>query len=152
MKIAIGSDHAAYEFKEQIKDYIISKGHQIKDFGTYSLERVDYCDYGFIVGEAVANGEFERGVIICGTGIGISIAANKVKGIRCVVCSEPYSARLSRQHNNTNMLSMGARVVGIEVAKMIVDEWLNATFEGGRHADRIEKISNYENEHEPKVF
>ena len=145
MKIAIGSDHIAYEFKKQIKDYITSKGHHVKDFGTYSTERVDYCDYGFVVGEAVANGEFDRGVIICGTGIGISIAANKVKGIRCVVCSEPYSAKLSRSHNDSNILSMGARVVGIEVAKMIVDEWLITDFEGGRHADRIEKITNYEN-------
>ena len=144
MKIAIGSDHAAYEFKMLIMDYITSKGHQVQDFGTHSLERVDYCDYGFIVGEAVASGEFDRGVITCGTGVGISIAANKVKSIRCVVCSEPYSAKLSREHNDTNILSLGARVVGIEVAKMIVDEWLNTAFEGGRHAERIKKISNYE--------
>ena len=145
MKIAIGSDHVAYEFKEQIKGYIISKGHQVKDFGAHSIERVDYCDYGFVVGEAVASREFDRGIIFCGTGIGISIAANKVKNIRCVVCSEPYSAKLSREHNNTNVLSLGARVVGIEIAKMILDEWLNASFEGGRHAGRLEKISNYEN-------
>ena len=144
MKIAIGSDHAAYEFKAQIKDYLTNKGHQIKDLGSHSTERVDYCDYGFIVGEAVVSGEFERGIIICGTGIGISIAANKVKGVRCVVCSEPYSAKLSREHNNTNILSLGARVVGIELAKMIVDEWLSTAFEGGRHADRIGKISLYE--------
>ena len=144
MKIAIGSDHAAYEYKMQIKDYVTSKGHQVEDLGTHSLERIDYCDYGFIVGEAVASGEFERGIITCGTGVGISIAANKVKDIRCVVCSEPYSAKLSREHNDTNILSLGARVVGIELAKMIIDEWLNTAFEGGRHAGRIEKISNYE--------
>ena len=145
MKIAIGSDHAAVGFKIQIIDYLLNKGNQVKDFGTYSTERVDYCDYGFIVGEAVASGEFDCGIIICGSGIGISIAANKVKGIRCVVCSEPYSAKLSREHNDTNVLALGARVVGIELAKMIIDEWLNTAFEGGRHAGRIEKIAKYEN-------
>ena len=145
MKIAIGSDHAAVGFKIQIIDYLLNKGFQIKDFGTYSAERVDYCDYGFIVGEAVASGEFDCGIIFCGSGIGISIAANKVKGIRCVVCSEPYSAKLSREHNNTNVLSIGVRVVGVELAKMIIDEWLNTAFEGGRHAGRIEKIAKYEN-------
>lgn len=147
MKIAIGSDHAAYEFKEQIKEYILNKGHQVSDFGTHSIERVDYCDYGFAVGEAVAKGEFDCGILCCGTGVGISIAANKVKGIRCIVCSEPYSAKLSREHNNTNVLSLGGRVIGIELAKMIIDEWLNTPFEGARHAGRIEKIAAYENKH-----
>ena len=145
MKIAIGSDHVALAFKKQIIDYLLSKGYQIKDFGSNTLERVDYCDYGFLVGEAVASGEFDCGIVICGSGIGISIAANKVKGIRCVVCSEPYSAKLSREHNNTNVLALGARVVGVELAKMIIDEWLITAFEGGRHAGRIEKIAKYEN-------
>ena len=145
MKIAIGSDHVALEFKKQIMAHLSSKGLLIKDFGAYTSERIDYCDYGFIVGEAVAAGEFDCGIIICGSGIGISIAANKVKGIRCVVCSEPYSAKLSREHNDTNVLALGARVVGIELAKMIIDEWLNTAFEGGRHAGRIEKITKYEN-------
>jgi ribose 5-phosphate isomerase B len=145
MKIAVGSDHVALDFKMQITAYLSSKGFQVKDFGAYSSERVDYCDYGFLVGEAVATGEYDCGIIICGSGIGISIAANKVKGIRCVVCSEPYSAKLSRAHNDTNVLALGARVVGIELAKMIIDEWLNTTFEGGRHAGRIEKITKYEN-------
>ncbi|MDR1556138.1 MAG: ribose 5-phosphate isomerase B [Tannerellaceae bacterium] len=145
MKITIGSDHIAYEFKEQIKAYLLEKGHQVTDLGTHATERVDYTDYGFAVGEAVAKGEGDRGIVCCGTGIGISIAANKVKGIRCVVCSEPYSARLSREHNNTNILSLGARVVGIESGKMIIDEWLKAAFEGGRHAGRIGKITEYEN-------
>jgi ribose 5-phosphate isomerase B len=145
--IAIGSDHAAFEFKEAIRAYLIARGYEVKDFGTCSTERVDYCDFGFRVGEAIASGECEKGIVCCGTGVGISISANKVKGIRAVVCSEPYSAKLSREHNDTNILALGARVVGIELAKMIVDEWLEATFEGGRHLDRINKIRDYENAH-----
>lgn len=145
--IAIGSDHAAFPFKEEIKAYLIANGYEIRDYGTCGPERVDYCDFGFRVGEAVANGECEKGLVFCGTGVGISISANKVKGIRAVVCSEPYSAKLSREHNDTNILALGARVVGIELAKMIVDVWLNTQFEGGRHATRIEKIAQYEQQH-----
>ena len=145
--IAIGSDHAAFEFKEEIRAYLTKKGYELKDFGTYSKARVDYCDYGVTVAESVAKGECEKGLVFCGTGVGISISANKVKGIRAVVCSEPYSAKLSREHNDTNVLALGSRVVGIELAKMIVDIWLNTGFEGGRHAARIEKISKYENTH-----
>jgi ribose 5-phosphate isomerase B len=145
MKIAIGSDHAAYTFKEEIKKFLTEKGHTIVDFGTNSEERVDYCDFGFAVGESVAKGECERGLVLCGSGIGISISANKVKGIRAVVCSEPYSAKLSREHNDTNILALGARVVGIELAKMIIEIWLETEFEGGRHFGRIQKISRYEN-------
>lgn len=147
MEIAIGSDHAAFSFKEEIKIYLEGKGYNIKDFGAYGPERVDYCDFGFAVGEYVVSGECEKGMVFCGSGIGISISANKVKGIRAVVCSEPYSAKLSREHNDTNILAIGARVVGIELAKMIIDEWLSAEFEGGRHAGRINKISDYENKH-----
>lgn len=150
MKIAIGCDHAAFLFKEEIMNYLISEGHELRDFGTFGMERVDYCDYGFAVGEAVANGTYDRGIVLCGSGVGISISANKVRGVRCVVCSEPYSAKLSRQHNDTNVLSMGSRVIGIELAKMIVDEWLPTKFEGGRHAVRIEKISQYENKFSAK--
>lgn len=142
--IAIGSDHAAFEFKKAIKAYLTEKGYEVRDFGTCGPERVDYCDFGFRVGEAVAQGKCEKGLIFCGTGVGISIAANKVSGIRCVVCSEPYSAKLSREHNDTNMLALGARVVGIELAKMIVDVWLTTNFEGGRHGERIRKIAAYE--------
>jgi ribose 5-phosphate isomerase B len=142
--IAIASDHAAYPFKEEIKTYLTKNGRQFRDFGTYGSERVDYCDFGFRVGEAVASGEFEKGLIFCGTGVGISISANKVKGVRAVVCSEPYSAKLSREHNDTNVLALGARVVGIELAKMIIDIWLETPFEGGRHAERVRKISQYE--------
>jgi ribose 5-phosphate isomerase B len=142
--IAICSDHVAFQFKEEIKTYLIEKGYEIQDFGTCGLERVDYCDFGFRVGETVARGEFEKGLAFCGTGVGISISANKVRGIRAVVCSEPYSAKLSREHNDTNILGLGARVVGIELAKMIIDVWLNTKFEGARHSDRIEKIARYE--------
>src|ERR1035438_4616384 len=139
--IAIGSDHAAFALKEEIKAYLIEKGYQVQDFGASGLERVDYCDFGFKVGEAVARGECEKGVLFCGSGVGISISANKVKGIRAVVCSEPYSAKLSREHNDTNVLALGSRVVGVDLAKMIIDIWLNAPFEGGRHALRVEKIA-----------
>jgi len=142
--IAIGSDHAAFAFKEEIKAWLFERGYQIMDFGTFGLERVDYCDFGFAVAEAVARGECDLGLLFCGTGVGISISANKVHGIRAVVCSEPYSAKLSREHNNTNILALGCRVVGIELAKMIVDIWLNTAFEGGRHANRIAKIAAYE--------
>lgn len=145
--IGIGSDHAAFAFKEEIKAWLLANGYGVRDYGTCGLERVDYCDFGFEVAEAVARGECEKGLIFCGTGVGISIAANKVRGIRCVVCSEPYSARLSREHNDTNMLALGARVVGIELAKMIVEVWLTTEFEGGRHGERVRKIAAYENAH-----
>jgi ribose 5-phosphate isomerase B len=142
--IAIGSDHAAFEFKEEVKAYLDEKGLAYQDFGAWSTERVDYPEFGAKVAKAVAAGECEKGLLFCGSGVGISIAANKVKGIRAVVCSEPYSAKLSRLHNNTNILAIGARVVGIELAKMIIDEWLETPFEGGRHQTRVEMIGNLE--------
>ena len=140
MKIAIGNDHVAVEMKNQITEYLISLGHEVINFGTDSTDRCDYPVYGEAVARAVANGEAERGITICGTGVGISLAANRVKGIRAVVCSEPYSAALSREHNNTNVLAFGARVVGIELAKLIVKSWLDAEFEGGRHANRVKML------------
>ena len=120
-------------------------GYEVINYGTDSTESCDYPVYGEKVGQAVASKEVDLGILICGTGVGISLAANKVKGIRAVVCSEPYSARLSRQHNNTNILALGARVVGIELAKMIIEEWLNAEFEGGRHQRRVDMIMDIEN-------
>lgn len=144
MKIAIGCDHAAFSYKEEIKSYLAEKGYEVIDKGCYSPERADYPDYGIAVGESVASGECERGVVICGSGIGISIAANKVKGVRCALCLEPNSARLSRNHNNANVLAMGARLIDLDMAKAIVDAWFEAEFEGGRHLDRINKISAYE--------
>ena len=144
MKLGIGNDQAAYDMELVIKQYLESLGHEVVDYGAHSAERTDYPTWGRIVAEGVASGEVERGIVICGSGIGISIAANKVRGIRCCVCSEPYSARMSREHNNANMLAFGARVIGVELAKMIVDEWLAAEFQGGRHADRVALIGAIE--------
>ena len=145
MKIAIGCDHVGYELKKRVIDHLTEKGHEVVDFGTNSTERTDYPIYGEKSANAVASGECDRGIVICGTGIGISISANKVKGIRCVVCSELYSALLSRQHNDTNMLAFGSRVVGGDLALMIVDAWLSGEYEGGRHARRVQMISDIEN-------
>lgn len=144
MKLAIGNDHVAVEMKKEIKAYLESMGHEVIDVGTNSHERYDYPISGYKVGKMVSSGQVERGILICGTGVGISLAANKVHGIRAVVCSEPYTARLSRQHNNTNILAFGARVIGVETAKMIVDEWMKAEFEGGRHQNRIDMIERIE--------
>lgn len=144
--IALGSDHVGFELKEPIRRHLEERGIALRDLGTFSRERTDYPAYARLVAKAVAAGECERGILFCGTGVGISIAANKVRGIRAVVCSEPYSARLSRQHNDTNILCLGSRVVGLELAKMIVDEWLAARFEGGRHAARVSMIAEIESE------
>lgn len=144
MKIAIGCDHVGYRLKLHIIEHLRSKGHEMVDLGCDSEERCDYPVYGEAVARAVSGGECECGVLICGTGVGISLAANKVKGIRAVVCSEPYSAKLSKQHNNANIVAFGARVVGEAMAEMIVDEYLAASFEGGRHADRVALISDIE--------
>lgn len=146
MRIAIGSDHVGFELKPMISDYLEELGHEVKDFGSYSTERTDYPIYGKRVAEEVSSGSFDLGILICGTGVGISITANKVTGIRAVVCSEPYSAKLSREHNNTNILAFGSRVVGSELAKMIVKEWLEASFEGSRHQNRVKMISTIEKE------
>lgn len=145
MKIAIGSDHVGIELKPQIIEFLEEMGHEVTDFGPSSSERTDYPKYGKKVAEEVSAGNYDKGVLICGTGVGISISANKVKGIRAVVCSEPYSAKLSRLHNDTNILAFGSRVIGLELAKMIVAEWLAAEFEGGRHANRVKMISEIEN-------
>ena len=145
MKLVIGSDHVGYDYKEEIKSYLKEKGIEVMDVGTDSTERFDYPISGYKAAKAVATGEADGGVLICGTGIGISLAANKVKGIRTCVCSEPYSAGLSKRHNNTNIIAFGARVVGIELAKMIIDTWLEAEYEGGRHARRVEMIAEIEN-------
>lgn len=145
MKIGIGNDHAAVDMKNQVVEYLEGKGYEVVNFGTDTYESCNYPEYGEKVGRAVAAGDVDHGILICGTGVGISLAANKVKGVRAVVCSEPYSAKLSRQHNNTNILAFGARVIGIELAKMIIDEWLSAEFEGGRHQTRVDMITAIEN-------
>ena len=145
MKLAIGNDHSAVEMKKEIKKYLEDKGIEVIDVGTNSTESFNYPISGYKVGKMVASGEVDGGVLICGTGVGISLAANKVKGVRACVCSEPYTAKLSRMHNNSNVLAFGARVVGSELAKMIVDEWLAAEFEGGRHQRRVDMIMDIEN-------
>ncbi|MGI6229814.1 MAG: ribose 5-phosphate isomerase B [Tractidigestivibacter sp.] len=143
-KLAIGNDHTAVDLKNEIMEYLTEKGYEIVNVGTDSKERMDYPVSGYKVAKMVASGEVDGGILICGTGVGISLSANKVHGIRAVVCSEPYSARLSRQHNNTNIVAFGARVVGVETAKDIVDAWLGAEYEGGRHQRRIDMISEIE--------
>ena len=140
MKIGIGNDHAAVDMKNEVVEFLKEKGYEVVNFGTDKKESCNYPEYGEKVGRAVVAGEVDLGILICGTGVGISLAANKVKGVRAVVCSEPYSAKLSRQHNNTNVLAFGARVIGIEMAKMIIDEWLDAEFMGGRHQIRVDMI------------
>ena len=144
MKVAIGNDHTAVEMKNHILKYLEAKGYTMVNYGTDTSESADYPLYGKKVAEAVASGECELGILICGTGIGISLAANKVKGIRAAVCSEAYSAELTRRHNNANIIAFGARVVGIATAETIVDAFLGAEFEGGRHARRVDMITAIE--------
>lgn len=142
--IAIGCDHGGFLLKSAVIAHLEKKGYAVKDFGTYSTESCDYPDIAIPVAEAVAAGECEKGILICGTGIGIGIAANKVPGIRAALCHDTFSAHASREHNDANILTMGQRVIGEGLALEIVDTWLNAQFEGGRHARRIEKIHQRE--------
>ena len=144
MRIAIGCDHAATALKEELKAWLEAAGHTVADFGVAPGEKADYPVSAQKAAGAVARGECELALLLCGTGVGISIAANKLRGIRACCCSEPYSAMLSRQHNDANVLCMGARVVGPELAKMILAAWLDAEFEGGRHADRVALITAME--------
>lgn len=143
-KLAIGNDHTAVEMKKEIKAYLEAKGIEMIDFGTNELQSCHYPTIGYKVARCVADGAVEGAVLICGTGVGISLSANKVKGIRACVCSEPYSAKLSKQHNNANIICLGARVVGPEMAKMIVDAWLEAEYQGGRHQLRLDMITEIE--------
>ena len=145
MKIAIGNDHAATDLKFVIVDYLKELGHEVVNFGTDGNESCNYPEFGEKVGRAVVAGEADCGILICGTGVGISIAANKVKGVRAAVCSDTATARLVKEHNNANIIAFGARIVGTELAKMIVDAWLGAEYEGGRHQRRVDLISEIEN-------
>ena len=142
--IALGSDHAAYKPKLAIAEHLKEKGIEFEDLGCYGTESVNYPEYGQKVAEAVAAGKYEYGIVVCGTGIGISLAANKVPGIRCAVCSDTYSAKYTRLHNDANMLAMGERVVGQGLAMEIVDTFLSTGFEGGRHAKRVDMITAIE--------
>lgn len=146
MKIGIGCDHAGVKFKEQIKDYVKSMGHEVEDYGTYTTDRVDYPDIAKEVCKGVKDGVCERGILICGTGIGMSIAANKIKGIRAALCSDTYSARMTREHNDSNIMALGARVLGIDLACDIVKAFLTAEYAGGRHGVRIAKMMAFEEE------
>lgn len=144
MKVAIGSDHGGYELKEEVKVFLKREGVEYIDYGTNSLESVDYPEFGKKVAEAVKDEECDRGIVICGTGIGISISCNKVKGIRCALCSDTYSARMSVEHNNAQVLALGGRVIGKDLALEIVSTWLKASFQGERHKRRVDKISDIE--------
>lgn len=144
MKIVLACDHGGFELKETIKEHLSNKEYDIVDIGVYNTDSVDYPEYGKKAAEMVANKEVDKGIIVCGTGIGISIAANKVKGIRCALCTNEFMAKMSRMHNNANMLALGERVLGKGVAIDIVDIWLSTEFEGGRHENRVNKLMNIE--------
>ena len=137
---AIGSDHGGYALKQEIMKHLSERGIAYRDYGTYSEESCDYPDYGEAVGRAVASGECERGIVVCGTGIGISIAANKVRGVRCALCGDCFSAQMAREHNDANVLALGARVLGPGLALKIVDTFLDSAFAGGRHERRVAKL------------
>ena len=143
--IAIACDHAALELKAEVIKMLNDRGLAYEDFGTYTADSCHYPIFGARAAQAVASGKCDRGILICGTGIGMSLVANKVKGIRCALCSDSYSAKMTRAHNDSNMLAMGARVIGVEVAKEIVAAWLDTPFEGGRHQARVDMITALEN-------
>lgn len=144
MRVALGADHGGYELKEAIRNHLEAEGFEVQDMGTHSADSVDYPKYGFLVGDAINKGEADLGIVVCGTGQGIAIAANKIPGIRAAVCTETFSARMAREHNNANVLSLGGRVIGVGLALDIVDIFLKTDFSGGRHARRINLISQIE--------
>lgn len=141
MRVVLASDHAGFEMKNALVAALAESEHEVVDLGTDSAESTNYADWGRLAGETVARGEADRAIVICGTGVGISLAANSVHGVRCVSCSEPFTAVLSRNHNDTNALALGARVVGVPFALMIVEQWLAAPFEGGRHQLRVDSVN-----------
>ena len=144
MKIALACDHGAYALKEAVKAHLTEKGYEVKDFGTNSTESCDYPDFAGPAALSVASGECEKGIVLCTTGIGVCITANKVRGIRCALLHDLLSAKMTRQHNDTNMMAIGAGVTGEKLALAIVDTWLTTEFEGGRHQRRVEKLMRYE--------
>ena len=146
MKISIASDHGGYDLKEDLRTWLTEQGHEVVDFGCHGHESCDYADFCAPAARAVAEGTCERGIVICTTGIGASITANKVRGVRCALCCEPWSALMTRRHNNANVLAMGAGCVGPLMARQIVEAFLTFAFEGGRHQRRIDKIASVENE------
>ena len=142
MKIALGCDHGGYELKQHVIKVLEKLGHEYEDFGCYNLDSCDYPDFGAAAARAVAEGKCDKGIVICTTGIGISIAANKVKGIRCALCGDSYSAEMTRRHNDANVLAMGAGIIGPNMAKKITEVFLTTAFEGGRHARRVGLLDN----------
>jgi len=146
MKIAIGGDHGGFELKKTVIEYLEAEGFEVEDFGTYEKNSCDYPDFAYPVAQAVAEHKYDRGIVICGTGIGVSIVANKVKGVRCGLVHDCFSAKATRQHNDTNVLAMGERVIGKGLALEIVRIWLETEFEGGRHKGRVDKIKEVEQE------
>jgi ribose 5-phosphate isomerase B len=147
--IALGADHAGYSLKEDLKTWLVERGHRVLDFGTHSLESVDYPDFAGHVADAVTAGSAARGVLVCGTGIGMAMAANKVGGVRAAVCLDPHMARMSREHNDANVLALGARLTEGPRACEILEAWLDAPFAGGRHVRRVEKLMALEHGHAP---
>ncbi len=150
IKIALGADHAGFALKEGVRNYLASKGCDVEDFGTNSPESVDYPDYAEKVARRVAAEEVDFGVLLCGTGLGVAIAANKVPGIRAAPCNDTLSARLAREHNNANVLTMGGRLLDSATARKVLDTWLATSFAGGRHARRVEKIAAIEKKYQPE--
>jgi ribose 5-phosphate isomerase B len=142
MRIAIASDHAAYELKALLADWLRAEGHAVEDLGTNGPDSVDYPDYGYALGQAIAEGRADRGVALCGSGIGISISVNRNPAARCALVSEPLSAKLAREHNDANVIAMGARLTGIDMAKACLAAFLTTDFAGDRHARRVDKLSN----------
>jgi ribose 5-phosphate isomerase B len=144
LTVALGADHAGWQLKEVLKAWLVGQGHHVLDFGTYSPEPVDYPDYAELVAGAVAGAEADRGVLVCGTGIGMTIAANKVRGVRAAACPDPEVARLSREHNDANVLALGGRLMSPETARATLEAWVTADFAAGRHSRRLEKIAGLE--------
>ena len=143
MKIAVGNDHVGLSLIKELDDYFKIKKINFKYFGTFKTERMNYPEIAFSVSEAVAKGEYDQGILVCGTGLGMSLAANKIKGIRAVTCNDAYSAKMAKSHNNSNVICLGSRVIGVEMAKMILDNWFNTKYEAGRHDIRVKMINNY---------
>lgn len=144
MKIAVGSDHGGFQLKEVVKEYLKENNYEVEDFGAYSTDSVDYPEIGEKVAIAVRDGVCDRGILVCGTGLGISISANKIPGIRAALASDTFTAKMSRAHNDANILALGGRVLGVDLALEIVEVWMNTEFEGGRHARRVDKIKDLE--------
>ena len=144
MKIALACDHGGLQFKKILLDYLQKKGHEVKDFGTYTADSCDYPDFVLPAAEAVASGECDRGILVCSTGVGVSIVANKVKGIRCAHCHDTYSAKYTRLHNDANMISFGQKIIGEGLLLELVEVFLSTEFEGGRHQRRVDKIKSIE--------